>query len=692
MRVKPSRDAAMAGALAVVAVVAGLALDPAGAVELLRARVYDRLLALVAPARLAGPRIVVVDIDEASLTREGPWPWRRERVARLIEAAQGAGAAAIGVDILFSEPETLSPAALARRLAEATGDAHVRDLAASLADDDARLVKALAAGRVVLGFALDPDGDNSAPTTPALAQGAIDLGDVWSGGGGVYPLPVLARAAPLGALALPGDADGVVRRAPLFVAAGGVLKPGLALETLRVARGASAYLLQPRPARVVSGEIAVALPPDAMLRLAPVSHAIETVAAADVLERGFAAPLKGAVVFVGASAPEAGGGLRATADDSLTPSTMIEARAARQIAAGFAPQELDPRLAWAMGAALGALLIALACLSAGPAAYALAAAALAAPFVAAMGAAGAASLFDPVEVAAPGLAGFAAAAAMTGSTAQRRARALRSRFERHLAPQVIDLIVASEGMAKLPSEMREITALFTDIEGFTGMVGRAAPVALVRALDAYFEGVTVIALAHGGLVDKFVGDAVHVFFNMPLDLSDHAGRALDCAIEIVRWTQDFRRQPDAAALGFGRTRIGVESGPALVGEVGGGAKLDYTAHGQTVNAAARLEQANKLTGTAICVGPGAASRIASNRLRPLGECELRGFLSPIPAYSVWPENASASWRARYLDAFASRDYDPEKAAQSFLALSLDIDDPVAATLAGGGPKAGCGGG
>ena len=87
--------------------------------------------------------------------------------------------------------------------------------------------------------------------------------------------------------------------------------------------------------------------------------------------------------------------------------------------------------------------------------------------------------------------------------------------------------------------------MFTDIEGFTGMVGRAEPEALVAALDGYFEGVARIGLAHGGMIDKFVGDAAHVFFNMPFDLADHATKALDCAIEIVRWTRNLSRASPA---------------------------------------------------------------------------------------------------------------------------------------------------
>src|SRR5579863_1947049 len=226
MRSEPRRDAILAGVVAAAAVIAALALAPTATVELLRARA----LGATAP-RGPAPRIVVIDIDAASLERVGPWPWRRERIAALIDAARAAGAAAIGVDILFAAPETQSPAALARRLAAETGNAAVHDLAASLQDDDARLGQSLTAGRVVLGFALSPGPEGPAPATAAiLARGPIDLGAIWSGGG-VYPTPGLAAMAALGALSLPGDADGLVRRAPLLVATGGVLRPGLALET-----------------------------------------------------------------------------------------------------------------------------------------------------------------------------------------------------------------------------------------------------------------------------------------------------------------------------------------------------------------------------------------------------------------------------------------------------------------------------
>jgi adenylate cyclase len=675
MRPSFRSTAALAGACGVGVVVAGLAIDPTGAIDLLRARVYDGMLTLTAPAP-RGTRVVVIDIDEDSLEREGPWPWRRERIAQLIELVRAAGAAAVGVDILFAAPDSQSPAALARRLNEVSGDKRILAPGPDAADDDHLLANALKAGRVALAFALDPYHTADASTAPILARAQLDLTEIWSGPGGVFPIPSLSQAAALGLSSLPGDADGVVRRAPLFAAIGGALKPGLALETVRLARGGLVYVLEASPARATTGDVSIALPRDAMLRLAPLQRGVETISAWRALGQGGAPDLKGAVVFIGASAPEAAG-LRATGDRPLTASVTIQARAARQILAGYAPVEADALAMWTVAVALGAALVALPILAPAPLAYGLAVPLLLAPFVFAFGAAKGAWLFDPIEASAPPLVGFAVAAAVVGASQRRRARRLRERFERHLAPAVVQRIVASEA-PRLASERREITTLFTDIEDFTGMVSRADPEALVAALDGYFEGLTRIGFAHGGMVDKFVGDAVHIFFNMPFDLADHATKALDCAEEIVRWSEAYRLRPGPAALRFGRTRVGLESGPALVGEVGSGAKLDYTAHGETVNAAARLEQANKIMGTAVCVGPGAAARVASDRLRPIGAFHMRGFSAPVELSAPWPDRASANWRARYIEAWTKRSADRGEAAKAFAALTAELDDPIAA--------------
>src|SRR3712207_374557 len=117
------------------------------------------------------------------------------------------------------------------------------------------------------------------------------------------------------------------------------------------------------------------------------------------------------------------------------------------------------------------------------------------------------------------------------------------------------------------------------------MTESSDPRSLVEVLDLYFDGVTEIVVQHRGMVDKIVGDAVLAFFNIPTPLANHADAAVDCAEAIVAWTESFRHDVGRSSMGFGRTRCGVESGMAIVGDVGGRRRLDYTAYGVVVNRA-----------------------------------------------------------------------------------------------------------
>jgi adenylate cyclase len=229
------------------------------------------------------------------------------------------------------------------------------------------------------------------------------------------------------------------------------------------------------------------------------------------------------------------------------------------------------------------------------------------------------------------------------ATGHREALA-RSRLEQRLAPAVVLRILEKPGLVKLRSERREITALFTDVEEFTAMTHHVDPAILVNNLDNYFEGMATIIIAHGGMVDKIVGDAVHALFNAPNDLKDHPQKAVECAIALRSWSEVFRHRPEVATIGFGRTRIGLETGPAIVGDVGIRTKLDYTAHGDAVNVASRLEAANKMLGSSICVGPVAASRCDQSLLRPLGRIIVRGRDCAMTVFEPYSPDAPTPWR------------------------------------------------
>jgi adenylate cyclase len=218
---------------------------------------------------------------------------------------------------------------------------------------------------------------------------------------------------------------------------------------------------------------------------------------------------------------------------------------------------------------------------------------------------------------------FAAGSMISLAVSRHRAALMRRSVNHDLAPAVVRRLL--ERPAKAVGERREITALFTDVEGFSAMTRSADATTLLENLNMYFEGMATIVVIHGGVIDKIVGDGIHAFFNATSDLEDHPRKAVECAIALHFWAEEFRRRSHPLRIGFGRTRIGIEAGPAIVGDIGVHAKLDFTAHGDAVNVASRLEYANKELGSSICVGPVAASRCDHALLRPLGKISIRGL-------------------------------------------------------------------
>ena len=640
--------------------------------DVLRDRAFDIELACDQWLRKPAPsdrKVIVVDIDRRSIDTLGDWPWPRDTMARLVEAIAGGRPAAIAIDILLAEPDDRSPAALARRLGSVTGRAEISALAEGLPDGDERLARAIGTVPVALGLVLDPDRSGLLPGATVVSRGPLPFDDLWQATGAIGPTESLAAAASgVGALSLPGSADGAIRQVPVFVAAGGVLMPGLAAEALRLAEGALSYRIEADPPRLAVGNRQLALAHDALLRMLPAApwrRVARTLSAVDILQ-GPAADgrLAGAIVLLGGSAPQLGG-LRKTPADPLTPSVQIQADAVEQMASGRVPRTLaiEPLLQPLAVVMIGALALVLGAALSPAAGSAILTAAIALLWIAAIAAIGLADrLVDPLTPSIAAVLVFTMTAGSAYSLTRRREAFVRHRLEQRLAPAVVRRIVERPDLVKLKGERREVTSMFTDIEGFTATMHRAGPEELVGTLDQYFEGVAGIVIDHGGMVDKIVGDGLHALFNAPLDLDNHPQRAVECAVAIREWSEGFRRRAPAVGIQLGRTRIGIETGPAVVGDVGIQSNLDYTAHGDAVNMAARLEACNKELGSTICVGPGAAARCEPSLLRPLGQQTVRGREEPIALFEPWPDDAPPAWREAYLSAYAILDRDAAHAA------------------------------
>ena len=213
-------------------------------------------------------------------------------------------------------------------------------------------------------------------------------------------------------------------------------------------------------------------------------------------------------------------------------------------------------------------------------------------------------------------------------------------FGKYLSPVVIDKLVANPDQLRLGGERREMTFLFTDLAGFTSLTEQTDPEMLVQLLNHYLDGVCDIAIAYGGTIDKIVGDALHVIFNAPLDQANHAECAVTCALAMDQFCQSYRTAKQAGDIELGVTRIGINTGWASVGNFGGEKRFDYTAHGDPINVAARLESLNKYFGTRICVSQTTVDQAQNVSFRPMGDVILKGKTEGISVYEPYYDDDS----------------------------------------------------
>jgi class 3 adenylate cyclase len=262
---------------------------------------------------------------------------------------------------------------------------------------------------------------------------------------------------------------------------------------------------------------------------------------------------------------------------------------------------------------------------------------------------------------------------------QMEAERAHASLSRYFSPQIASRLAAAGESDGMEVHWRDVAVIFTDIAGFTSLVENVAPDVLGTLLNEYVGGMTDVVFAHEGTVAKIIGDAIHVLFNAPGEQPDFATRAVACAHQLDSWAQEFRQRWKGKGVNFGITRIGVHAGPALVGNFGGSHYFDYTAHGDTINTAARLEAANKHLGTRICVSESVAKAAENFRGRPVGDIVLRGRSEPLRTFEPLGADAfAAPATTQYAEAFAKLESGDAGAMPAFAALvGMHADDPLA---------------
>ena len=251
---------------------------------------------------------------------------------------------------------------------------------------------------------------------------------------------------------------------------------------------------------------------------------------------------------------------------------------------------------------------------------------------------------------------------------------------RYFSPNLVRRLVENPSLFRLGGERRELSFVFTDLAGFTSLVEQQEPARIVPLLNEYLDGMVNIVFKHEGTVDKVVGDAVHAIFGAPTEQPDHAARAVACALEMDAFARRFAEDKRKEGVPFGGTRIGVNTGTVVVGNFGGESMFDYTAHGDAINTAARLESLNKHLGTRVIVSADVARQILDFKGRPVGKVILEGksegleVLEPLSA-----QRADSSAIASYEEAFRLLEAGDPDAEAAFEALAgPPAPDPLAA--------------
>ena len=254
---------------------------------------------------------------------------------------------------------------------------------------------------------------------------------------------------------------------------------------------------------------------------------------------------------------------------------------------------------------------------------------------------------------------------------QRQAEAERAHasLSRYISPNLAERLGSDTAATELEGQRREIATLFTDIANFTALVETLEPNVLGSLLNEYLAGMTDIVFDHDGTVAKIIGDALHVLFGAPSEQPDHASRAVVCALALDAYAQGFCERCAKNGIALGLTRIGVHAGPAIVGNFGGGRFFDYTAYGDTINVAARLEAANKQLGTRICVSAMLAEKAEGFCGRPIGDLVLRGKTEALRAFEPLTEAQYQGPATKaYLEAFAKLESGDPGAMAAFASL------------------------
>jgi adenylate cyclase len=589
-------------------------------IEEIRVRTFDTFQRLDPRAKLAKSPVAIVDIDEASLTKVGQWPWSRTVIADMVGNLTRLGAVVIAFDVIFAEPDRLNPGIAAdsfRNLDEET-KAKLR----ALPSNDQVFADAMRHSRVVLGESglsrPRDDLDKSLPVTGLAMLGEDPQRFMFHFPGLLRNTPVLEQAAAGRALlTINPERDGIVRRVPMILLAQGITMPSLSFEVLRVVTGTDTIFIRSNEAGITSlGVKGFQIPTDAngqlWVHFARRDPSIY-VSAADVLE-GKVEPekIKGKLVLVGTSAVGLND-IKTTPVSAAMPGVEIHAQVLESALtrAVLSQPSYGIVIEFAAAIVLGILVLIFAPMF-GPITLGAAGAVFATLLI------GTSWFFYAhdrvlIDFTYPLLSTTTIYLTLIFTSfvrEQAQRRQIRSAFGQYLSPALIEQLAQSPEKLVLGGEEREMTIMFSDVRGFTTISEsyKHDPQGLTTLMNRFLTPLTNAILARKGTIDKYMGDAIMAFWNAPLDDKEHQINACEAALDMLARIDELNTQRELEAKEGGhpyipiKVGVGLNTGTCVVGNMGSDLRFDYSVLGDSVNLASRLEGQSKEYGFPIIVG------------------------------------------------------------------------------------------
>jgi len=617
------------------------------------------------------PEIVLAVIDEKSIAREGKWIWPRSKIAKLVDKLSRAGVKVVAFDIGFLEPDDkllvhtidqIQNKVNGLKINNSDIQDYLRDLKRQT-DNDMLLAEAIkkSPAKIVLGyfFQMEPDAISHMSEREILSHEENVKGSSYKfiryASKSAQNVPLIEAVVPqsnikeiadtsayAGFFNMQPDPDGVVRWMPGIFKFKNVLYAPLSLTTV------SAYLDSPLSAQIEEIGVQkiqvgdIPLPTDESGRIfinyrgkgktfphIPITDILNDTVSADLL--------KDKIVLVGATATGIYD-LRVTPFSNIFPGLEIHANVIDSILS----RDFLHKPGWAaifdiMAIIVSGMLLALLLPRLGPLLGSVAAISIFSGYIVLCQ-----YLFSskglilnivyPVSVIILIYVGITVHKYISESSQK---RFIKEAFSTYLAPTVVKQIIDSPGKLVLGGEQRDITAFFSDVQSFTSISEKLTAPELVELLNEFLTEMTDIILRFEGTLDKFEGDAIIAFFGAPNYLENHAETACRACIEMQKRLAEMRVKWRAESMPELKMRIGLCSGPAVVGNMGSKSRMDYTMMGDTVNTAARLEGVNKIYGIYTLIGETTHQALGNGILtREIDSIKVVGKNEPVSVYEL----------------------------------------------------------